>query len=326
MSERHDIRSLIIGESDVMRELLTATERFAGRPTPVMFYGETGTGKELFARLLHSLSPRKNGRFVAVNCAAIPETLIESELFGYERGAFTGADQRRIGLWERANGGALFLDEVGDLSPLAQTKVLRALQERVIRRVGGTEDIAVDARIIAATNVNLLEGIRARTFREDLYYRLHILHVTIPPLRKRGNDILLILDYLIRKLCEEWDLGRPPSISQAAKNKLLAYPWPGNIREVENVVTRTLSMCPGARELHAADFRLLESEVEIPPDILSIFVAKGTLYHMRMQAEAAIVRWALTESEENQTLAARRLGMHRNTLIEKMRTFRIRGY
>ena len=323
MSERHDS---IIGDSQGIREARSAVERFATYPTPVVLYGETGTGKELFARLLHSLSPRNNGRFVAVNCASIPETLIESELFGYERGAFTGAEQRRIGLWESANRGALFLDEVGDLSSLAQTKVLRTLQERLIRRVGGTEDIPVDARIIAATHVNLSEGVKAGTFRKDLYYRLHILHVTIPPLRERRDDILLILDYLIRKLCEDWNLGRPPSVSQGAKNKLLVYPWPGNVRELENVATRTLSMSPGARELRADDFQLLESEMAIPPDVLPIFVAKGTLHHMRMQAEAAMVRWALAESDENQTIAAQRLGVHRNTLIEKMRRFRTEGH
>jgi transcriptional regulator with PAS, ATPase and Fis domain len=320
------VRPQIIGESSQIKEVHAVIERFAGLPIslPVMIYGETGTGKELFAQLLHFLSERKNGPFVAVNAGAIPEALVESELFGYVGGAFTSAlREGKVGLWEAANGGTLFLDEIGNLPLAYQPKVLRVLQERVIRRVGGTENISVDTRIIAATNINLSEGVKEKTFRQDLYYRLHVLHVTIPPLRERHGDILLILDYLIRKLCAEWKLGDLPIVSEAAKNKLLGYSWPGNIRELENVVMRTLSLYKGTGELHADDFKLYESEVGTPldmfPDLLSILVEKGTFRHMRMQAEFAIMRWALGISQENQGSAAQVLGIHRNTLIEKIR-------
>src|SRR3989344_3207570 len=171
---------VIIGESRLIQEARTTIERFAPLPVPVIIYGETGTGKELFARLLHALSPRRDGPFVAVNAGAIPEALVESELFGYVGGAFTDARKRgKIGLWEAANNGTLFLDEIGDLPRAAQVKVLRAIQERIIRRVGDTQDRPVDARVVSSTNVNLLEGVEARTFRQDLFYRIHVLHVTV---------------------------------------------------------------------------------------------------------------------------------------------------
>jgi transcriptional regulator with PAS, ATPase and Fis domain len=309
---------IIIGESRQIREVRAAIEKFAALPVPVIIYGESGTGKELFARLLHQLSPRRNRPFVVVDSGAIPEALIETELFGYVGGAFTDALRGgKRGLWGVANGGTLFLDEIADLPLVAQVKVLRVLQEQVIRPVGGTEDMPVDVRVIAATNVNLLNGVQAGRFRLDLYYRLHILHITIAPLRERQEDILLILDHLIRKLCVEFHLGKPPTISQDAREKLLGYSWPGNVRELENVVMRTLSLHTGATELHADNFELLESAVEIPPDMLPMLIKKGSFVHMRIQAEDAMIRWALNVTEGNQTAAARLLGVHRNTLITK---------
>lgn len=228
-------------------------------------------------------------------------------------------------MWEAAHGGMLFLDEIRDLSVAAQVKVLRVLQENVVRRVGSTEDKPVDVRVVAATNVNLLEKVHASTFRRDLYYRLHILHVTVAPLREREGDTLLILDYLMRKLCAEWNLGEPPTISRDAKDKLLAYSWPGNIRELESVVTRALSLHAGATELHAVHFELSESEVGIPPDILPLFVEKGRLTRMKNRAEDAMIRWALDVSQGNHTAAAKLLGIHRNTLIGKIRKYQLQN-
>ena len=319
MSEPHEA-PLIIGESSQVQKVRMAIEKFAPLAAPVIIYGETGTGKELFARLLHSLSSRRNGPFIAVNAGAIPETLVESELFGYVGGAFTGAlREGKMGLWEATNGGTLFLDEIGELSLAAQAKILRVLQERVIRPVGGTEDRPVDARIVAATNINLMEGVQTRTFRHDLYFRLHILHVTVPPLRDRQRDILPLIDYIMRKLCPELHLDEPPVVAQDAREKLLGYIWPGNIRELESIVTRTLSLCAGMTELHADDFELSESDVRVPPDILHLFIEKGPLRRMKTRAEDAIIQWALTASDDNQTAAARLLGVHRNTLVDRLR-------
>jgi len=330
MSERNEAlpRPLIIGESDQIKKVIAAVERFAAVsarvPPPVMIYGESGTGKELFARLLHA-SSWTDGPFIAVNAGAIPESLVESELFGYVGGAFTGAlREGKAGLWEAAEGGTLFLDEIGDLPLAAQVKVLRVLEQRAVRRAGGIEDIPVDVRIVAATNVNLLEGVQAGKFRRDLYYRLHVLHITVPPLRDRQGDILLILDYMMRTLCTEWGLGEPPTISRDARDKLLGYGWPGNIREMESVLMRTLSLLrAGVMELQADDFELSESEVKTPLDMIPMLIKKGSLPHMKTRAEYALIQWALNTSEGNQSVAAKFLGIHRNTLITKLHKYRL---
>lgn len=223
----------MIGQSPGIQEVLAFLRRVASADHPVIIYGETGTGKELAARAVHRFSPRAERPLVAINCAAIPETLLESELFGHERGAFTGADKAKMGLFEAANTGTLFIDELGELAMGLQAKLLRALESRRIRRVGAIKETPVDVRIVAATNRDLLQEVAAGRFREDLYYRLNVLAVRLPPLRERCDDIPLLVEHFLR---------RPPvrdwSISPAALESLMAYPWPGNIRELANVIER----------------------------------------------------------------------------------------
>jgi Nif-specific regulatory protein len=205
----------------------------------VLIRGESGTGKELVARALHYGSARRNGPFIGVNCAALPETLIESELFGHEKGAFTGAQQQRKGRFELANGGTLFLDEIGDISPAVQIRLLRVLQERVVDRVGGDVPITVNVRIIAATNRNLEAAIKEGRFREDLYYRLNVFPIYLPPLRERKSDILLLAEYFLKKHCEVYGKSIK-RISTTAINMMMAYHWPGNVRELENCIERAV--------------------------------------------------------------------------------------
>ena len=212
--------------------------------TTVLIEGETGTGKELVARAIHYSSDRADKPFIAVHCGALPESMIESELFGHERGAFTGAVNERRGRFELANGGTLFLDEIGDISPTVQIKLLRVLQEQEFERVGGTETIRVNVRIIAATNKNLRELVKAGTFREDLYYRLNVFPIYVPPLRKRKSDIVLLADYFLEKYSKQF--GKPiRRLSSAAIDMLLAYHWPGNVRELENCIERAVLVAEG---------------------------------------------------------------------------------
>jgi transcriptional regulator with GAF, ATPase, and Fis domain len=210
----------------------------------VLIEGESGTGKELFARALHALSPRADGPFVAINCAAIPETLLETELFGYEKGAFTGAANRKPGKFELAHRGTLFLDEIGDLPLTLQAKILRALEEKRFERVGGTSPLQVDVRVVAATNRNLKAAVAARQYREDLYFRLSVFPITIPPLRERSNDVATLARYFIEKYCR--DLNKKSlMLSPAAEDALRAYPWPGNVRELQNCIERAVILTEG---------------------------------------------------------------------------------
>ena len=210
----------------------------------MLLEGESGTGKELFARALHVLSPRADGPFVAINCAAIPETLLETELFGYEKGAFTGAAQRKPGRFELAHRGTLFLDEIGDLPLPLQAKILRALEEKEFERVGGTQSLRVDVRVVAATNRNLKQRVRERQFREDLYFRLSVLPIQIPPLRERGDDVLILARHFVEKFCR--DLNKKAlMLSPAAVADLMSYPWPGNVRELQNCIERAVILAEG---------------------------------------------------------------------------------
>lgn len=237
-------RDAIIGGSRAMQAVFKEIGRIAARPVPVLIRGETGTGKELIARAILQHSDRAERPFVAVNCAATPETLLESELFGHERGAFTGAEARRIGRFEQADGGTLFLDEIGDLTPGTQVKLLRVLQERTIQRVGGGSPIAVDVRVLAATHRDLEGAIAAKTFREDLFYRLDVVTLTLPPLAQRPEDIPALVAYFLRRHGD--DLGVPqPAIQPGALEALAAQPWPGNVRELENTVRRALLLSRG---------------------------------------------------------------------------------
>ena len=222
------------------------TEQVAPLDTTVSIFGETGTGKELLAHAIHNLSPRSNHPLVKVNCAALPGSLIESELFGHEKGAFTGADARRIGRFEIANGGTIFLDEVGELPLDLQAKLLRVLEEGEFERVGGSHTIKVDVRVIAATNRNLEEAVRKGVFRSDLYYRLNIFPITLPPLRERKEDITMLVTHLVKQLSQK--LGKTiETIPQDTMAKLRNYPWPGNVRELRNVIERAVIISPGTK-------------------------------------------------------------------------------
>jgi two-component system response regulator PilR (NtrC family) len=235
----------ILGSSASIREVRQVVEKVAPTRTTVLVTGESGTGKEVVARAIHDAGDRRDEPFVAINCGAIPEGLIESELFGHEKGSFTGAGEAKAGLFEVAGSGTLFLDEVGDLPPPVQVKLLRALQERKIRRVGGSADLLVSARIVAATNRDLADEVKAGRFREDLYYRLNVIQIRMPPLRERREDVPLFVDLFLRRFAEEQ--GRPvPGLTPEARQQLTSYAYPGNVRELANVLERAVTLCDGA--------------------------------------------------------------------------------
>ena len=236
----------LIGASPAMQKVYRVARQVASSRATVLITGESGTGKGELARAIHALSPRAKAPWVSLHCAAVPETLLESEMFGHEKGSFTGADKRRLGRFEQANGGTLFLDEIGELSPLVQTKLLRVLQERNIERVGGNDTIAVDVRVVAATNRDLPTEVREGRFREDLFYRLNVVHLEMPPLRLRGSDVLVLANAFLRRFAE--DNKKPvEEFSEEARTKLLAHRWPGNVRELENAVERAVVLCEGSR-------------------------------------------------------------------------------
>ena len=236
----------LIGSSPAMQKVYRVARQVAASRATVLITGESGTGKGELARAIHVLSPRAKAPFVSLHCAAIPETLLESEMFGHERGSFTGAEKRRIGKFEQAMGGTLFLDEIGDISPLVQTKLLRVLQERALERVGGNETIAVDVRVIAATNRDLTAEVREGRFREDLYYRLNVVRLEMPPVRLRGSDVLVLANAFLRRFAE--DNSKPvEELSDEARDKILAHRWPGNVRELENAIERAVVLCEGSR-------------------------------------------------------------------------------
>jgi len=234
----------IVGEDARLKQVSIALHRAAATDATVLLEGESGTGKELFARALHALSPRADGPFVAINCAAIPETLLETELFGHEKGAFTGAANRKPGKFELAHRGTLFLDEIGDLPLALQAKILRALEEKRFERVGGTVPLQVDVRVVAATNRNLKAAVAARQYREDLYFRLSVFPIVIPPLRDRPDDIVTLARFFIDKFCRDLN-KRPLALSPAAEQELRSYAWPGNVRELQNCIERAAILTEG---------------------------------------------------------------------------------
>ena len=298
----------VIGASEPMLKVCRMVQKLAPTQATVLLLGESGTGKEQLARALHFLSTRAAKTMVAINCAAIPEYLLESELFGYERGAFTGAVKQTIGKIETADGGTLFLDEIGDMSLPLQAKLLRFVQERVIERVGGRELIAVDVRIVAATNRNLQQAIEQKNFREDLYYRISEVSVMIPPLRERGSDAVLIANYLLQQACKRH--GRPlPALAPDAVAAIERYPWPGNVRELENRVNAAAIMVEG-KLVTAADLSLqpvAAGEAALPP-----------LREVRRRAEADAIQRALAIAGGNVSKAAELLGVTRPTLYDLM--------
>src|SRR5687767_557820 len=250
---------LLVGEDASLRKIFSALQRAAATDTTVLIEGESGTGKELFARSLHALSARTDAPFVAINCAAIPETLLETELFGHEKGAFTGAVARKPGKFEMAHRGTLFLDEIGDLPMALQAKILRALEERRFERVGGTASVQVDVRVVAATNRHLKAAVAARQFREDLYFRLSVFPITIPPLRERPDDILMLARFFIERFSR--DLKKKPlSLAQSAIEELRAYAWPGNVRELQNCIERAVILTEGDT-IHSRHLNLSFQEV-----------------------------------------------------------------
>ena len=307
----------IIGESPQIKEVMDLVNRVAKSNATVLILGESGTGKELVANAIHYNSDRKNKPFVKVNCGALPENLLESELFGHEKGAFTGAISRKIGRFERAHGGSIFLDEIGEMSFSTQVKLLRVLQEKQIERVGSTEVIDVDVRIIAATNKDLKRLVEEGRFREDLYYRLNVIPIKIPPLRERKQDIPLLVKYFLQKYSLETG-RRGMTISDSALDKLKTYSWPGNIRELQNVIERAVILSPG-REI---------TEDQLPPEIvkrdrqveLDEFKLPKNGVNLN-DLEKSLIKQALDMTNDNQTEAARLLGITRHTLIYRMEKY-----
>ncbi len=293
----------IMGASPPMQQVFKTIRRVAGSDIPVLVMGESGTGKELVARAIHEESARKRGPFIAINCGAIPETLLESELFGHEKGAFTGAHIQRKGRVEMARGGTLFLDEIGELSPPLQVKLLRFLQAQVIERVGGREEIQVDARIVAATNMDLQAAMKDGRFREDLFYRLNVVSVQMPPLRERGQDLRLLAKALLNRFAAQHG-KRIVGFSAQALAALEAYAWPGNIRELENRINRAVVMAEGSR--------ILPEDLQL--DGTAAAPTGPTLKETRSVAERDLLERALAKHNGNITKTAKELGVSRPTI------------
>ena len=310
----------MVGESYAMRQLREQVAMAAPTNGRVLIYGENGTGKELVARAIHALSRRRTGAFVEVNCAAIPEELIESELFGHVRGAFTGAVADRRGKFEVADGGTIFLDEIGDMSLKTQAKVLRVLQEQTMEAVGGTARIKIDARVLAATNKDLQAEIRGGRFREDLYFRLNVIPIFVPPLRDRQEDISLLADHFMADFAREYG-RRLKRFESGASSTLQHYTWPGNVRELRNVIERLMIMVPGD-VVSAADLSFLDpSALTRPaPDASG---DRRTLHEARDQFERDLILRTLAELQGNMSRTAEVLGVERSNLYRKMKAFGI---
>lgn len=300
----------IVANDPSMLKICTTIEKVAPSNVTCTLLGESGTGKEVFSRAIHDLSDRKGNRFVAINCAAVPENLMESELFGYEKGAFTGANKQTLGKVETANGGTLFLDEIGDMPLALQAKLLRFLQERVIERVGGRQEIPVDVRVVCATNKNLDEMVAEGTFREDLYYRICEMVINIPPLRERSGDKILLARYILEKHSKE--LNSPISgFTAEATQAIESYHWPGNIREMENKIKRAVIMCD-EKFITAQDLQIDDS------DSFSI-----NLRHVRQEAEKSAIKQAISITDGNYSAAAKLLGVTRPTLYDLIKKYNL---
>jgi DNA-binding NtrC family response regulator len=320
LEERYRIDGLV-GRSGAMRNLFQLLETVAGTSSTVLITGETGTGKELAARAIHHNSSRRSSRFVAINCSAIPETLLEAELFGHVRGAFTGAVGARQGRLEQAHKGTLFLDEVATMSPALQAKLLRVLQEREFERVGDSHTVKIDVRIIAATHSDLSKMVADGSFREDLYYRLNVIPVQLPPLRERREDIPLLVQHFLQKLGSDYVPPRTVTMSQEAMRRLMAYSWPGNVRQLENVVERALTFSQGRAQIEIAD---LGPEVEALPNTGDgtdeWFPDEGIDLERYMEGiELTLIKRSLERTQGNKVRAARLLNLKRTTLIEKLK-------
>jgi len=317
----HDDRARpLIAESPAMRHALRQAERAAAGRSTVLLTGETGTGKEQVARRIHDASPRAARSFVAINCAALPEGLLESELFGHEKGAFTGADRRRIGRFELADGGTLFLDEIGDLPPAAQVKLLRVLQEREISRVGGTQSIRVNVRLIAATHRDLAAEVRDGRFREDLFFRVHVVPIRLPPLRERPEDIEPLFELFLRRFAAE--VGRPPrAVMPAGLARMRAHRWPGNVRELENLAERLLVL-GGEQPIDADELTGLLPDAPALGARATAAAAAPVIEDLSLwEREHALLVQALERTAGNQTRAAGLLKITREQLRTRMRRY-----
>jgi two-component system, NtrC family, nitrogen regulation response regulator NtrX len=313
-----DERYELVGKSPAIHALRIQIQSAAPSHGRVLIRGESGTGKELIARAIHRQSLRAERPFVEVNCAAIPDELIESELFGHERGAFTGATTKRRGKFELADGGTIFLDEVGDMSIKTQAKVLRVLQEQTFERVGGSETLTVDVRVIAASNKNLEEEIQRGSFREDLFYRLNVIPFEVLPLRDRREDVVLLAEHFLGLFSREYGKWEK-TISRDALDLLLKYPWPGNVRELRNVMERMVIMVP-RNSIEAGD---LETSLRIRVESDPVEEMEGTLREAREQFEKKFILHRLQETHWNITRAAERLGIERSNLHRKMKGYGI---
>jgi two-component system response regulator PilR (NtrC family) len=318
LEDRYRIEGLI-GHSRAMRDLFQLLETVAATASTVLITGETGTGKELAARAIHHNSPRRANRFVAINCSAIPETLLEAELFGHVRGAFTGAVAARQGKLEHAHKGTLFLDEVGTMSPALQAKLLRVLQEREFERVGDSHTIRIDVRVIAATHSDLAKMVADGTFREDLFYRLNVIPVQLPPLRDRRDDIPVLVQHFLQKLAPGSE--HPITVSQEALRLLMAYPWPGNVRQLENAIERALAFSHGRSQIDVADLTPDIQKLPIAPDSSEVwFPDAGLDFDSYIEGvELALIRRSLERTRGNKRQAAKLLNLKRTTLIEKLK-------
>ena len=319
LEDRYRIDGLV-GQSRVMRDLLQLLETVAATSSTVLITGETGTGKELAARAIHHNSPRRANRFVAINCSAIPETLLEAELFGHVRGAFTGAVGTRQGRLEQAHKGTLFLDEIGTMSPALQAKLLRVLQEREFERVGDSHTIKIDVRVIAATHSDLTKMVADGSFREDLFYRLNVIPVQLPPLRDRREDIPLLVQHFLQKLAGEAGRGAV-TISQDALRHLMAYQWPGNIRQLENACERALAFSQGRSQIDVHDLTPDIQNQTAPVDSSEVWLPDDGLDFERYieAVELSLIRRSLERTQGNKRQAAKLLHLKRTTLIEKLK-------
>ncbi|WP_277057105.1 sigma-54-dependent transcriptional regulator [Trichlorobacter lovleyi] len=336
LKDRYQVEKNIIGNSAAMREVYKTIGKVAGSDITVLIQGESGTGKELIARAIHFNSTRLGKPFVAINCAAIPKDLLESELFGSERGAFTGATERKTGKFEQANHGTIFLDEIGDMPLDLQAKILRVLQEQEITRIGGSQNLSVDVRVVAATNQELQERVRNREFREDLYYRLNVVPINLAPLRERSEDIPALVEYFLERACAELEIPTKQCAPEAME-LLSNYSWPGNVRELENTIKRGVILSSDPY-LTTADFASLTNRQEtihaIPQEqSLESLVEmklrnsmngiekldKGDIYDRVLeQVERPLIRYVLEKTRGNQVRAADILGINRNTLRKKI--------
>jgi two-component system nitrogen regulation response regulator GlnG len=340
LKDRYQLEKTIIGNSPAMRDIYKTIGKVAPSDITVLIQGESGTGKELIARAIHFNSKRLGKPFIAINCAAIPKELLESELFGFEKGAFTGAVERKLGKFEQANGGTIFLDEIGDMPLDLQAKILRVLQEKEVTRTGGNQSITVDTRIVAATNQDLEVLVREKAFREDLYYRLNVVPINLVSLRERKEDIPLLVEYFLKKACSEMELPT----KQCAPDTLAllsAYSWPGNVRELENTIKRAVILSSDPL-LTVGDFSGLRTHITSPSrnEELSLEalvemklrsslgnlekMESGDLYGLILeQMERPLIRFVLEKTRGNQVKAAEILGINRNTLRKKIQELEI---